>query len=47
MVVSESVKRTTTAWLVGVGALVGTGAVASALGYLAQVVLAWVGLPLL
>lgn len=35
-----------TAWLVGGGALLGTGAVATALGYLAQVVCAWAGLPI-
>ena len=36
----------TTAWLVGGGALIGTGAVATVLGYLAQVVCAWAGVTL-
>lgn len=44
---TESVKRMTYAGLVGSGALLGTGAVATALGYLAQVVFAWAGVPLL
>lgn len=47
MVAADSVKRMTAAWLVGGGALIGTGAVAMALGYLAQVVCAWAGVPLL
>ncbi|MEO0604585.1 MAG: hypothetical protein AAF211_24335 [Myxococcota bacterium] len=47
MVASESIKRMSTAWLMGVAALIGTGAMASALGYLAQVVFAWAGVPLL
>ncbi|MEN0062875.1 MAG: hypothetical protein AAGA48_12045 [Myxococcota bacterium] len=34
------------AWLLGGGALLGTGAVATLLGYLAQVVCAWAGVPL-
>ena len=42
----SSMMRVVTAWLLGGTALLGTGAVATALGYLAQVVCAWAGVPL-